>query len=576
MNILFTALTVLSNITGFASAQRYDTTEEHLQDCMFEHFGEYSPLATEESILNSEDVYDMDGTNRYLLLSFNDGEYVIYDKKDESIFQTFESNPYEGFDDKFKLLGNINEKHLYAYFNEEIEDFTFIDNASFSKEQIHSYFTNQAFKYGNYYKNVDMPANVHIINNAFYFEKLTENHAENNEGTCSVIASEILLGYYDTFLNDTIVDEQYDQPVREPIDKTNPSVRDFLNSPGTDVINDCSAFHDMLCDIAKYEVGDDPKVDGMSVLNQKTMMSRYLNTRDMAYSIRSSDGNFSELVANKAKTVIKDAINQNRPVIACGEGHCSVAYAYSDTMVWVHTGWGYSAATPWRTFESGMFYNYSAGAIDFTSINYGEYICSDNYYATNRNAYICPQCGRVYRVSDIVPSDCGISSTYYSTERTSSFDIDDEHVRIEYKRAALLTSNETTISLSARKNGEGEAYAKYWVTKKIRRVEFNICFYSANESLSRYDSNVKFWAIRYRNEDGGYFYYDRIEDLLLHGISSNRYDPTHLIYNFIGDDVFGIRITVESPATGNYDSGRVLIGSINIERSVNAHGYYSN
>ena len=60
MNILFTALTVLSNITGFASSQNYDTSAEHLLDCMFEHFGEYSPLAVEESILNSKDIYDMD------------------------------------------------------------------------------------------------------------------------------------------------------------------------------------------------------------------------------------------------------------------------------------------------------------------------------------------------------------------------------------------------------------------------------------------------------------------------------------------------------------------------------------
>ena len=575
MNILFTALTVLSNITGFASSQNYDTSAEHLLDCMFEHFGEYSPLAVEESILNSEDIYDMDGTNRYLLLSFIDGEYVIYDKKEESIFQTYESNPYEGFDDKFKLLGNINEKHLYAYFNEEINDFTFIDNTSFSKDEIHSYFTNQAYSYGNYYKNVPKPSNIHEINNSFYFENLHDYHGENDGGTCSVIASEILLGYYDTFLNDKIVDEQYDQPAIQYINKTEPTIRDFTQSPGVDTL-DNDPFHEMLCNIARNEVGDDPRVDGMSVPNQKSMMMRYLNTRDMAYSIRSSEGNLSELMANKAKTVIKEAINQNRPVIACGEGHCSVAYAYSDTMVWVHTGWGYAAATPWRTFESGLFYNYSAGAIDFLSINHGEHLCSDNYYVSNKNVYLCPQCGKVYRISDIVPSDCGISSTYYSTQRTSSLDIDDEHVRIEYKRAALLTSNETTISLSARKNGEGEAYAKYWMTKKIRRVEFNICFYSASESLSRYDSNLKFWAIRYRNEDGGYFYYDRIEDLLQHGISSNRYAPTHLMYNFMGDDVFGIRFTVEAPATGNYDSGRVLIGNISIERSVNAHGYYSN
>ena len=573
MNILFTALTVLSNITGFASSQNYDTNAEHLLDCMFEHFGEYSPLATEESILNSEDIYDMDGTNRYLLLSFTDGEYVIYDKKEESIFETFESNPYEGFEDKFKLLGNINEKHLYAYFNEEINDFTFIDNASFSKEDIHSYFTNQAYSYGNYYRNVAMPSNVHVINNAFYFEKLTENHAENDSGTCSVIASEILLGYYDTFLNDTIVDEQYDEPSKEYINKTNPTIRDFEESPGVDTFAD-GDFHDMLCDIATNEVGDDPSIDGMTVPNQKSMMMRYLNSRDMAYSIRSSDGNLGDLMANKAKTIIKDAINQNRPVIACGEGHCSVAYAYSDTLVWVHTGWGYSAATPWRTFESGLFYNYSAGAIDFLSINYGQHICSDNYYVTNKNVYICPQCGQVYKVNDIVAAECGISTSYYSNGRTSRFYLDDEHVRIEYKRAALMSAD-GSISLSAKKNGEGQAYATYWMTKQIRRVRFNICFYSYNDALSRSDSNVKFWVIRRSNEEGGYFYNQRVEDLLQINISKNRYYPTELEYNFIGDDVYGFKFTVEAPATGTSDSGRVLIGTISIERSVNAHGYYS-
>ncbi len=571
MNTVFTALAVLANITGFASGQRYDTSEEHLLDCMFEHYGELSPLADPNSILYSADVYDMDGTNRYLLLSFTDGTTSIYDKKEECISSTYESNPYEGYDNEFKLLGYIDNEYLFGYFDEELNDFMFINNTSMSKEYIHSYYGNQAPSYGNYYTNIDIPSNARIISNAFYFERLGNRHATNNSGTCAVISAEILFGYYDTFINDTIVDKQYDRPSVQNINKSYPIVRDFDQSAGVDTPTH-SDFHDYLCDIATNDIHDDPTVGGMTVANQRKMMKKYMDDRGISYQFHCSESGLSELIANKAKTVIKETINQNRPVIAAGEGHTSVAFAYSDTMVWVHTGWGYTAATPWRTFESGMFYNYNAGAIDIMNICNNVHVCSDNYYAPNKNVYVCPSHGQVYKETDIAPIDYGFSTSYHSYEDTSGFYEEDEHVRVDYKRAALLSDN--FISLSARRSGEGHAFVDYWMTKAIRHLKFSISFYSASEALSYTNSNIDFWTLR-RFESSGNTYFSYEESLFDYNISTNRNNPTIIDFDFTGDEIYGFSISVDAPATGNADTGRVLIGNITIERSVNAHGYFS-
>ena len=43
-----------------------------------------------------------------------------------------------------------------------------------------------------------------------YFDNLTTNHGHNTIGSCGYVAIDMLLCYYDTYLNDNIVPEQYD------------------------------------------------------------------------------------------------------------------------------------------------------------------------------------------------------------------------------------------------------------------------------------------------------------------------------------------------------------------------------
>ena len=45
-----------------------------------------------------------------------------------------------------------------------------------------------------------------------YFDNLTINHGDNTIGSCGYVAIDMLLCYYDTYLNDNIVPEQYDVP----------------------------------------------------------------------------------------------------------------------------------------------------------------------------------------------------------------------------------------------------------------------------------------------------------------------------------------------------------------------------
>ncbi len=76
-----------------------------------------------------------------------------------------------------------------------------------------------------------------------YYRHLTNNFGHNSHGSCGYVAIGMLLGYYDTFLNDSIIPEAYD--VTSKGNKTNMIARN--NSPGylRDIIDTNSASEEM-------------------------------------------------------------------------------------------------------------------------------------------------------------------------------------------------------------------------------------------------------------------------------------------------------------------------------------------
>lgn len=65
-----------------------------------------------------------------------------------------------------------------------------------------------------------------------YFNNLTKNFGENTHGTCSFVAIEMLLTFYDTYWNDAFVDESYDNPTIINSESTNIALTQTLPSPG--------------------------------------------------------------------------------------------------------------------------------------------------------------------------------------------------------------------------------------------------------------------------------------------------------------------------------------------------------
>lgn len=341
-------LSALSSITGFSSGMTYEMSENDW-NAISSNIGATLEITEDgvhknNSLLETRDLYNMAGENQYVEIIFENDEYLIYDKKNDKICEKSfikSSDPYREFPQNFNIYNEYFFDFKYATFdNNHFVNVTNCLELNFNKG-LYDFVKSESNKAGNYYHLNEIPISdkAHIIDNAFYFFKLNGYHAWNRVGTCSIVSSEILLGYYDTFYNDLIVPESFDVKTIERT-KDNPKVSDFSQSPGTDrhEYGD-EDFHQYLSDIAKNEIGDDPEVDGMNTINQIKLIKNYLNKQDIEYTVHTSEGNFGDILSGRALGIIKDGINANRPVISNGTSHSSVAFAYDDDYVWVHTGW---------------------------------------------------------------------------------------------------------------------------------------------------------------------------------------------------------------------------------------------
>ncbi len=377
MSLILLGLAALASITGVRSTMVYEVKDNVYNQISIELDLELN----ENNLLYYDDIYSLLGENRFIEMNFED-YYVLYDKMEEEIIEwnTLDSNPYKDYEEVLKLYNPEHIDFTYAIYNgKQFIDVEKNKRAEFSN--ITSYLSTNSSKGGDYTTYTSLPENVNAIDNYYYFENLNRYHGHNYDGTCCVIAAQIILGYYDTFYDDTIVDEVFDIVSEGDFEYC----FDFEQSPGTGEELVDERFHDLLCDIG-VEIGDDPTKNGMMTINQKKMIKKYLDNRGISYTTNSCEENPIDVMTSRTKTVIKNAIDNNRPVISNGTGHSTVAYAYDDDYVYVHTGWGRTARTSWDTFnlDSSFF----IGAIDI--ILTGEHIHSNNYYSTLINSSMCP------------------------------------------------------------------------------------------------------------------------------------------------------------------------------------------
>lgn len=564
-------LSALSSITGFSSGKYYEMTETDW-GTIASNLGKTLTVSdTGEYLIDSmhevRDLYNMAGENQYIEIIFENDGYLIYDKKNDKICEKSlakSSDPYQDFSRNFNIYNEYFFDFKYATYHEN--QFVNVNTSSVLNfnDGITNFVKSESDKAGNYYHLDEIPIseNAHIIDNAFYFLNLNGYHAWNRLGTGAIISSEILLGYYDTFYNDLIVPESYDVRTIEETED-NPIVSDFLQSPGVDRHeSEDEDFHQYLVDIAKNEIGDDPEVDGMSTKNHIKLIKNYLDNREMEYTMHTSEGNFGDILSQRAVNKIKAAINDNRPVISNGTGHSTVAFAYDDDYVWVHTGWGWAGATPWSTFKSDLFSNYSAGCIDIQYI--GDHVHSDNYYSNNLNQYFCP-CGTKFTSTTITPEDYGFEPEYFYDSRVHAFEVDDLSITTVRLRTGYIENE--YINLSPKRQNAGDAYLEYWFSKPVRTFDLNLSYWQIKDVLSPLNSTAYF-SVLFKNDDGNYYWVQTTDLLNDISLTTDRYNQDNYQYSYIENEIYGFRFVMQAPATGNSNSGRLSIGNINLIREL--------
>ena len=252
-----------------------------------------------------------------------------------------------------------------------------------------------------------------------YFKGLTENFGYNHKGSCSYIAAEMILSYYDSYLCDNIIPEQYDVvSTGNGYDMINRN-----NSPGTindkisddrDYINSLSKedyynelkqkFGDTSFQLKLFDIAIAKNLDGgdyfsLSCSKAGTVMINnlidvgYKYFEDFMINYKSSDG------GGDVKQFILDNIDAGRPVLVSGRGknggHSFVCYDYdSKEKIYAHMGWHsdtiYTHFDPFSANNEPNCYNeqLEALAIRFFS---EEHTHSYNYMVGNKAYCYCDE-----------------------------------------------------------------------------------------------------------------------------------------------------------------------------------------
>ena len=559
MNSILLGLYSLASIVGISSGTNFEVTHD---DYVLIANTINSPIISTQNgifIQNVEeydDIYTIYGENRYLEVETKSGGYLIFDKKDNVVieYNLSLSSPYENYDGNLKILNDESTRE-YIVFNND-EEFILINK----KKELNNYEIvdlsegQSTLSAGQYDSTIVPGKDAVLIDYAFYFENLKDFHGNNDSDICTIIATQIILGYYDTFANDKLVNDIYDKIAIET--SNTKIISNFSQSPGTgkqDGIDSDQRFRDYLVDLTTQEIGESPVNQGMSTKEQIKLVKRYLNDSKLAYKLSTCEGHWLDDITNHTKKIIRNTIDAGRPVLCNGSGHSTVAYGYDDDYVYVHTGWGWTAATPWSTFTTEWIEKFDTGAIDIqlTCSHYH----SDNYYSQYYDEFYCV-CGFKYSNAIFNPEDYGFVPQYFFTEKTKEISYRNYTINTNRLRTGYI--EEEYINLSARRLNAGKAYLEYHLPSYIKKIIINISFWSNGEMFV---SGLDRAEIQYLNSNGEWkTFVDLLDDVEL---SKDRSNQNTLVLYF-PEKISSFRIYAENDALGDRNKGRISIGKLEI------------
>jgi len=283
-----------------------------------------------------------------------------------------------------------------------------------------------------------------------YFKNLTENIGYNEtSSSCGYVALGMLLNYYDTSLNDNIVEEKYEVNTsfendmyavtspgtlhEESYNPTGQDVAGYMNYLRQHYVN--SSLHAKLSLLGTDALEENPSILGTFRETFGTNKTIITETIEKYFDCLSNDINYSyeyyilngdETEKKHIRTVsqinsyIIESIDNGKPVYAGYANHAIIIYGYTNNKFIYQNGYINDSenATVWPT-----------ELLDDSKINFVltldfniEEVCSYHYYnITNSNVYC--MCGQNYHQHKYI-----YNYEYYTTNYHKAYCVCDEYI----------------------------------------------------------------------------------------------------------------------------------------------------
>ncbi len=441
-----------------------------------------------DSPLEYEILLDSECNAKYLLVTTLD-EYAILDRESLCMVETGNGKPYSS-ETACKIYSN--SAFGPHYFETDGTQIWEPSNSALKVSVSNVGTCENGFNYDAITSASEIPSNAHKCDNYEYFINLKDHHGFNRSSICTLIANEILLGYYDTFYDDSFVPEKWDKVSLAYGSEV--SWKSWNYSPGTgkETTNggevEDNRMRDYMLDYCVKNVSSSIEEDGLNCLNQVKILKNHVETQGVGYELTCVEGNLYDSINNRNQSLIKSTIDSGRPIIANGGKHSTVAFAYDDNYVYVHSGWGSYGKTPWTTYISWSL-SCTPSSIDLKPT--GNHVHSNNYYNVSKKRYYCP---------------CG----YYSNAYSVSLDkLPNDNLTLKDGTDAILrcssVNKQNDDSLLFSPNSASDAYLEIDVgSKYIKSISFCFRFDTTNYLPEAY--------IEWKKKDGSWSnYYAPIE-----------------------------------------------------------------
>ena len=195
---------------------------------------------------------------------------------------------------------------------------------------------------------------------------------------------------------------------------------------------------------------------GNNIFKQLPCLNYYLGYVGVSPSCNLvwTEGNANDNRLGSTLNLIRTTIDAGRPLIVNGHHHSTVAFAYDDSHVYVHTGYGYAAKVP-LSYYTDYDLEYSPTAIDFNPT--GSHSHNSNFYSDTTNNFYCScgaiKIGNLVSLSDLVSVNYDTGTVLQRTISTpkGTADISTKHARLSAGEIILdSTTQESYLEIKLR------------------------------------------------------------------------------------------------------------------------------